>query len=207
MHAPAYQDEHKSALSADWAHLPIPKDINLFDRLVEKGEQVTRLLDANRDASDIVEGVLGNHRAAALGPLRRIDDKNLQPSDLKITVSYWGGSSGRWKPRKYTADESPLDSWGERTGDLYINDAAFFANVPESVWTYQLGGYPTLKKWLGYRQADRRNDNALTDDERLWFRQVIQRIGALLALGPTLDSLYQEAAVGAFTAAELEIAR
>lgn len=25
------------------------------------------------------------------------------------------------------------------------------------LWNYQLGGYPVLKKWLGYRQADRRD--------------------------------------------------
>ena len=59
LHAPAYQAEHKSALSADWAHLPIPKDRELFDRLVAAGELVTRLLDANRDARDVVEAILG----------------------------------------------------------------------------------------------------------------------------------------------------
>ena len=46
LHAPAYQAEHKSALSADWAHLPIPKDRELFEQLVTAGEQITRLLDA-----------------------------------------------------------------------------------------------------------------------------------------------------------------
>ena len=207
LHAPAYQQEHKSALSADWAHLPIPKDRVLFDRLVECGEQVARLLDATRDANDIFEAVLGRERAAALGPLRRGDQGNLRPGNLKVTVSYWGGARGRWKPRNYTAEESPLMAWGDRTGDLYINDDAFFANVPEAVWTYQLGGYPVLKKWLGYRQADHRDDRPLTDDERIWFRQIIQRIAALLALGPELDAVYQEAVAGAYTVTELGIAR
>jgi hypothetical protein len=96
---------------------------------------------------------------------------------------------------------------GEQTGDLYLNDDAYFANVPELVWTYQLGGYPVLKKWLGYRQADRRDGKPLTDDERRWFRQMVQRIAALLALGPSLDALYQETAAGAFTAEELQITR
>lgn len=168
---------------------------------------VTRLLDANRDANDVIKTVIGQERTAALGPLRRIDDGHLGPADLKITVSYWGGSRGRWEPRSYTLAEAPLDLWGERTGDLYINDTAFFANVPEAVWTYQLGGYPVLKKWLGYRQADRRDGRALTDDERRFFRQVIQRIAALLALGSNLDPLYQEAAANAFTATELGIVR
>jgi hypothetical protein len=64
-----------------------------------------------------------------------------------------------------------------------------------------------LKKWLGYRQTDRRNGNPLTDDERKWFRQIVQRVAALLALGTELDALHQETAADAFTAAELGIER
>jgi hypothetical protein len=211
MHAPSYQAEHKSALSADWAHLPIPKETSLFDRLVVAGEQVTRLLDAKRDAGDLVQAIVGADRARTLGPLKRFDGKQVRPEDLEVTITYWGGGKGRWKPRPFMAEELPAceysEAWGERTGDLYLNDNAYFANVPELVWTYQLGGYPVLKKWLAYRQADRRDGQPLTDDERRWFRQIIQRVAALLALGPTLDGLYQEAAASAFTAEELKISR
>jgi len=211
LHAPSYQAEHKSALSADWAHLPIPKDAKLFDRLVTAGEFVTRLLDASRDAGDVIEAVVGTDRVRALGPLKRTDGKQVRPEDLRITVTYWGGGKGRWKPRPFMAEELPAieyaDAWGERTGDLSLNDDAYFANVPELIWNYQLGGYPVLKKWLGYRQADRRDGKPLTDDERRWFRQIIQRIAALLALGPSLDTLYQDAAANAFSAEELQIAR
>jgi hypothetical protein len=211
LHAPSYQAEHKSALSADWAHLPMPKDIRLFDRLVAAGEQVTRLLDADRDAGNVIKAVVGADRARALGPLKRADAKQVRPDDLKITVTYWGGGKGRWKPRAFMAEELPAiefgDAWGERTGDLFVNDHAYFANVPEQVWNYQLGGYPVLKKWLGYRQADRRDGKPLTDDECRWFRQIIQRTAALLALGPSLNALYQDAAANAFTAEELQIAR
>jgi hypothetical protein len=211
LHAPSYQAEHKSALSADWAHLPIPKDVKLFDRLATAGDQVTRLLDAARDASDVIRAVVGADRARALGPLKRVDGKQVRPDDLKLTVTYWGGGKGRWKARPFTAEELPAtdygEAWGERTGDLFLNDDAYFGNVPELVWNYQLGGYPVLKKWLGYRQADRRDGSPLTNDERQWFRQIVQRIAALLALGPSLDGLYQEAAAAAFTAEELTIAR
>ena len=212
LHAPAYQAEHKSALSADWAHLPIPKDRNLFEQLVAKGEQVTRLLDANRDARDVIEAVLGRERAASIGPLKRADGGNIRQADLIITVTYWGGGKGRWKSRPFGVDEAPLDAWGESvwgecTGDLYINDDAFFAHVPESVWNYQLGGYPVLKKWLGYRQADRRDGKPLANDERKWFRQIVQHIAALLALGCELDALYQQGSADAFKASELGIER
>jgi hypothetical protein len=47
----------------------------------------------------------------------------------------------------------------------------------------------------------------LNDDERQWFRQIIQRVAALLALGPELNKLYEETAANAFTAEELQIAR
>jgi hypothetical protein len=109
------------------------------------------------------------------------------------------------------AEELPApdfgEAWGERTRDLFLNDDAYFANVPELVWNYQLGGYPVLKKWLSYRQADRRNGRALTDDEPRWFWQIIQRVAALLALGPSLNELYDETAANAFTAEELQIGR
>jgi hypothetical protein len=160
----------------------------------------------------VLETVLGRELPATLGQMKRQEGGNLRPADLSLTVSYWGGSRGGWNPRPFAADEMPLAEWGEgvwgeRTGDLYINDDAFFSNVPEAVWTYQLGGYPVLKKWLGYRQAERRDGKPLTDDERRWFRQITQRVAALLALGVELDGLYQAAAANAFTAAELGIDR
>jgi hypothetical protein len=116
LHAPRYQAKHNSALSADWAHLPIPKDWEVFDRLVAAGEQVTRLLDAARDASDIVRAVVGADRARVLGSLKRIDGEQVRTEDLKVTVTYWGGGKGQWKARSFMAEELPAsdysDAWG-----------------------------------------------------------------------------------------------
>lgn len=207
LHAPSYQAEHKSALSSDWAHLPIPKDALLFGKLVDAGEQVARLLDANRDAREVVETILTPTRAKHLGQLRHLDGKQMTPDDLKLTVTYWGGGKGKWIPRAFLEAELPAatwsTAWGERTGDLYLNAEVHLAHVPDAVWTYQLGGYPVLKKWLGYRQADRRDGKPLTEDERRWLRQMIQRIAALLALGPTLNELYQDVVANSFTATEV----
>lgn len=209
LHAPTYQAEHKSALSSDWAHLPIPKDAKLLEKLCNAGEQVARLLDADRDARDVVEAVLTAERAKRLGQLRRKDGKPITADDLKVTVTYWGGGKGKWIPRPFKDEELPDaaagDIWGDRTGDLFLNDEAHFAHVPETVWLYQLGGYPVLKKWLGYRQADRNKGKPLSDDERRWLRQMIQRIAALHALSPSLDALYQDVVANSFTAAELNV--
>jgi len=56
-----------------------------------------------------------------------------------------------------------------------------------------------LKKWLG------RGDQPLTDEERRWLHQIVQRIAALIALGLALDGLYQEVAAGRFTITDLKI--
>ena len=172
---------------------------------------MTKLLDTAADVSALVEEILGVETARALGPLKRADGAQVRPDDLKVIVTYWGGGKGRWIARDPTISETPsvtiLDSWGDTTGDLFINDNAFFANVPAAVWRYQLGGYPVLKKWLGYRQANRVGDRPLSDADRRWFRSMIQRIAALLALGPTLDELYQECIADAFTATDLGINR
>ncbi|MCH8997065.1 MAG: N-6 DNA methylase [Proteobacteria bacterium] len=207
LHAPAYQTDHRSALSADWAHVPIPRDRTILDQAAVLGEQLASLMDAHRDAAETVIALLGQGRAATLAQIHRTDGKPIRPKDLKVTVNYWGGARGRWVARPFLSDEEPLPAWGEQTGDLYIGDEVFFANVPEAVWKYELGGYPVLKKWLGYRQANRRDDQPLTTEERRWFKSVVQRIAALLALAPSLDELYSAASEDAFTAEELGIER
>ena len=207
LHASAYQSDHRSALSADWAHLPIPKDRELFDSLVQAGDKVACLLNAEVDARAQVKTVLGDDRSASLASIHKQDGSALGPDDLRVTVKYWGGAKGGWVARSFTSVEHPHETWGAQTGDLFISENVFFANIPEAVWKYELGGYPILKKWLGYRQSDRRDGQPLTTDERYWFRSVIQRIAALLALSPQLDELYAAAAENAFTAVELGIER
>ena len=207
LHAPAYQADHRSALSADWAHVPVAKDRTVFASLVRVGDAIARLLDAQGDAHEEVRNVLGEAAAVALAPIRKMDGSALRPDDLLLTVNYWGGGKGRWVPRPFTADDERHEAWGGRTGDLYISQNVFFANVPELVWRYEIGGYPVLKKWLGYRQSNRRDGRPLTVGERRWFRSIIQRIAALLALGSDIDALYSSASANAFTAKELEIER
>ena len=64
-----------------------------------------------------------------------------------------------------------------------------------------------LKKRLGYRQADCRGGEPLTPDEPRWFRSTVQRIAAILAIGPRLADLYSAASEDASAAAELWIER
>ena len=46
----------------------------------------------------------------------------------------------------------PNHTPGDITFDIYLNDRAYWRNVPATVWNYKLGGYQVLKKWLSYRE-------------------------------------------------------
>ena len=76
-----------------------------------------------------------------------------------------------------------LPALGRTTFDVYLNSRAFWRNVPAAVWTYRLGGYQVLKKWLSYRENDIL-DRTLSPEEIQRFTDTARRIAAiLLALG------------------------
>jgi hypothetical protein len=67
-------------------------------------------------------------------------------------------SNGRVERRPFTDDEKAalgetgVALLGPDTVDVYLNDRAYWKNVPAKVWEYTLGGYQVLKKWLSYRE-------------------------------------------------------
>src|SRR5262249_27113251 len=79
---------------------------------------------------------------------------------------------------------------GEKTFDIYLNDVAFWKNVPANVWEYTLGGYQVMKKWLSYREKDLLG-RGLKDDELREVTPIARRIAGLLLLGPALDATYE----------------
>ena len=70
---------------------------------------------------------------------------------------------------------------GETTYDVYLNDRAYWRNVPANVWRYKLGGYQVLKKWLSYREHTILN-RPLKPDEVQHFTDTARRIGATLMM-------------------------
>ena len=41
---------------------------------------------------------------------------------------------------------------GEPLCDVYLNEVAYWSNIPLRVWEYTIGGYQVIKKWLSYRE-------------------------------------------------------
>jgi hypothetical protein len=69
--------------------------------------------------------------------------------------------------------------------------------VPAEVWSFTVGGYQVLKKWLTYRERDLLG-RSITVDEARQLTATIRRIAGLLVLQAELDENYRlisEAAV------------
>lgn len=77
------------------------------------------------------------------------------------------------------------------TLSIYLNDTAFWCNIPSRVWDYTIGGYQVIKKWLSYREQPLLG-RALTKDEARYVEEMVRRIAAilLLLLQPALDENY-----------------
>ncbi len=48
--------------------------------------------------------------------------------------------------------EEALKHLGQTTFDIYLNEVAYWRNIPDKVWNYYIGGYQVIKKWLSYRE-------------------------------------------------------
>ncbi len=70
---------------------------------------------------------------------------------------------------------------GATTFDIHLNDHAYWRNVPAAVWSYKLGGYQVLKKWLSYRERTVLG-RPLLPEEVQHFAETARRIAAILLL-------------------------
>jgi hypothetical protein len=92
------------------------------------------------------------------------------------------------KPLGISAEEA-LKRLGGRTCDVYLNDVAYWRNIPKGVWEYVIGGYQVIKKWLFYREQGVLG-RPLTADEVREITNMARRIAAIRLLEPALDANY-----------------
>jgi hypothetical protein len=82
---------------------------------------------------------------------------------------------------------------GRQTCDVWLNDLAFWQNVPVNVWNYVIGGYQVIKKWLSYHEKTLLGRD-LTADEARYVTEMVRRLAALVLLQPSLDANYRACA-------------
>ena len=198
LHASKYAIENADALRQDWPRVPLPNDANLLKGSGELGLKLAALLDPEKQVTGVTAGKVRKEISLVGAPSGFRSE-----AEFEVTA-HWGiagkGSicmpgKGKAVERAYTPDElaalgDGVAQLGATTFDIYLNDAAYWKNVPKAVWEYKLGGYQVLKKWLSYREFTLLG-RALRLDEVEYFQQVIRRIAALRLLGPALDANYE----------------
>jgi hypothetical protein len=88
------------------------------------------------------------------------------------------------------SEEQVLALLGNRTLDVYLNNIAYWRNIPIGVWEYTIGGYQATKKWLSYREREILG-RALKMDEARAVTDIARRIAAILLMEPELDANYE----------------
>jgi len=217
LHAPAYRDENRGALRLDWPRVPLPGAKDVLLTSAQLGRHIVALLNEDIPLPQVTAGPL-RPELKAIGLLATNDtDEGTDTEALLSITANWGYLSlggatmpaqGRAIRRDYTSDElasiaegaavlgltahQALDSLGHETYDIYLNDVAYWRNVPTKVWEYTASGYQVIKKWLSYRERAilRR---PLTKNEARTITNMARRVAALLLLGPALDANYESA--------------
>ena len=200
-HDPAYREANSGALKMGWPRIPLPgwpdgKADGAAKVLAEsaaRGRELASHLDPDASVPSVTEGTLSPEIAAIAVP-STVDHSNMSGDDFAVTAG-WGHygtgeavmpGQGRIEQRKYTADEiqalgAAKSVLGDSTFDIYLNDKAFWRNVPVAIWNYKLGGYQVIKKWLSYREQ-KVLGRALKPDEVAYFAEVARRIAGILKL-------------------------
>ena len=200
LHDPAYREANTGALRMEWPRIPLPGwpdgesggAAKVLAVSAARGRDLAALLDPDKPVPGVTEAPLRPEMAAIAVP-STVDGHNMSRDDFALTAG-WGHygvgeavmpGAGRVVERAFTPEEctalgDTLDTLGENTFDVYLNARAFWRNVPATVWTYKLGGYQVLKKWLSYRERPIL-DRPLSPEEVQHFTDTARRIAAILA--------------------------
>jgi hypothetical protein len=221
-YSPAYLAENADGIRRDWPRVPLPDSRKALDESAALGRQVAALLDTEAD----VRGVTASPLEAifkTVGVLSKVGGGALDADagDLAVTAGWGhGGKEGVTMPgkgrivhRMYGKAEleaiadaakarglsrkQALALLGGDTRDVYLNDKAYWRNVPANVWEYFIGGYQVVKKWLSYREQELLG-RGLSADEAREATGMARRIAAILLLQPALDENYRSAAANAY---------
>ena len=174
LHDPAYREANAGALRMEWPRIPLPGWPESYapgaaeelTASAARGRELAQLLDPETPVPGVTTGTLHPEILAAIAVPATADGGNMADEDFEVTAG-WGhyGSGdavmpgqGRVEERSYTAEEraalgDAMATLGDTTFDIYLNGRAYWRNVPANVWSYKLGGYQVLKKWLSYRES------------------------------------------------------
>jgi hypothetical protein len=203
-YSPAWLDDNGDDIRQDWPRIPLPDNALLLRASAAIGARVTALLDPETPVPGVTAGTINSALALIAVPSTQ-GGRAMSEHDRAVTAG-WGHSGrgeavmpgrGKLVERDYAPDEAAAainsDTLGERTFDVFLNDSAYWRNVPAAVWNFSIGGYQVLKKFLSYREVSLLG-RPLTPAEIRYVRDVARRLAALRLMGPELDANYRSCA-------------
>jgi len=161
-HSPAYRARYAEFLKIDFPRLPLTANLALFRILCEKGE-----------------ALVGLHLLETVGR-GAFETRYPVPGDNEIAKGY----------PKYKAPGQPAPgthSPAVPEGRIYINLKQYFDNVAPDVWTFYVGGYQVLDKWL----KDRRG-RCLTYDDLTHYQQIVVALRETIRLMEEIDDMIEQ---------------
>lgn len=218
MHSLAYRWENNDSLRLDWPRIPLPKERGALVASADIGRKVAALLDVESRVDGVTVGSVRDE-LRLVGRLVREGGAQIDPDagHLRVTAG-WGyrqrsnraimAGQGKAVEREYSPDEKAavlrgagalglsgeqaFARLGETTFDICMNEGTYWKNVPSKVWSYTMGGYPVIKKWLSYREEEVLG-RSLAVSEATEATGTAKRIAALLLLEEDLDHSYGHA--------------
>lgn len=210
-YAPLYLTENADGIRSDFPRIPLPAELEILQTSARRGRRIAELLDTERATAE-TDGL----PFTAIGVISRVADGQIriESGELEISAGWGSGGKGgitmpgkgKTVKRDYTPGELKIleesaarfslsageitQILGAQTFDVYLNDAAFWRNIPAAVWEYTIGGYQVLKKWLSYREAAVLG-KSLTADEAREVSSIVRRITAILLLSKDLNANYK----------------
>ena len=216
-YSPAYLQQNHDGIQQDFPRIPLPNNRDLLIASANLGKQLAQLLDTETKIEGVTVGKI-NSELRNIGVISKLGGGKLNPDkELSLTVG-WGHAGkegvtmpgkGKVQEREYSAeelkvlDQSMQTLLGKTTCDVYLNDLAYWKNIPTRVWNYTIGGYQVIKKWLSYREETLLG-RSLNVEEVREVSNITRRIAAILFLEEQLDHNYEQIKKANYIASHIE---
>ncbi len=212
-YSPLYLEENGDAIRNDWPRVPLPITRDHLEDSANLGVRIAGLLDIDTPLPGL--DTSASVRLQSIASIEHKGGGSLRAADLDLTVG-WGHAqirkqnksgaisrivmpgAGMIVRRPRTSEEhatlsaSQLELLGDTVLDVYLNDKTYWRGVPETVWSFKVGGFQVLRKWLSYRENVILG-RPLTFVEARQFRSIARRLTELVLMAPALDANYRAA--------------
>lgn len=216
-YSPAYRIENADGIRQDLPRIPLPKSEDTLLQSAKLGSTIAALLNTEAPVPNVTTGEI-RLELKEIAIISREGGGSLDPNQQHLALTAGWGHAGKGgivmpgnglaKVRDYAKSElTALENGakklgtssgelvkllGDQTMNIYLNNVAYWKNIPAGVWEYTIGGYQVIKKWLSYRERDLLKRD-MKPEEIEEVSAMARRLAAIILLGPALDANYKAA--------------